>query len=47
MPQRIWKHVAGSLYGYGNGYKATVYETQGFPEFDVMGAYRCGARGEK
>lgn len=35
MAQRIWKRVAGSLYGYGNGYKATIYETQGFPEFDV------------
>ncbi len=26
MPGRIWKRVAGTLYGYGNGFKAVVYD---------------------
>lgn len=26
MPGRIWKRVGTALYGYGNGYKAVVYD---------------------
>lgn len=32
---KIWSHTNGELIGHGNGFRAHVYETQGFPEFDV------------
>lgn len=37
MAQRTWKRVGDrkELNGYGNGYKAVIYETKGFPEMDV------------
>lgn len=35
MPQRIWKRVAGDLVGFGNGHRAIMYETAGFPDHGV------------
>lgn len=35
MSQRIWKRVNDETIGFGNGYRAHVYETPGFAELNI------------